>query len=166
MEAAERWRGMKCLLYILTGMAIGLVISTIHRKQLLHETGILYDTVVYMDTVRVDPVVRDSVVVRYIEERMQVACRRTDSACTDSYAADSVTVNVPVVQKVYSDGLYRAYVSGYRPSLDSLVICSPVKSVTIREKPKRWGIGPYVGVDAFGRGVSVGVSIQYSLVRF
>ena len=157
---------MKSILHIATGVAIGLVVSSIPRRQSPNEADVLYDTVVYMDTVRVAPIVRDSVVVRYIEERMPVSEGRSDSLRHESYATDSVTVTVPIVQKVYSNDLYRAYVSGYRPSLDSLYIYSPVREVMIRGKPKRWGIGPYVGVDALGRGVSVGVSLQYSLVRF
>lgn len=157
---------MKNILYIIIGVAIGLVVSTIPRRQSPRADGILYDTVVYMDTVRADPIVRDSVVVRYIEERMPVSEGKSDSLRHVSYATDSVTVTIPVIQKVYSNDLYRAFVSGYRPSLDSLYIYIPVREVMIRGKPKRWGIGPYVGVDALGRGVSVGVSIHYSLVRF
>lgn len=120
------------------------------------ERSVFSDTIIYYDTIRVEvPVPRDSVVIRYIAEKLPVHdCQ------------DSVTVTVPVVQKVYSNDLYRAYVSGYRPSLDSLYIYTPVKEITTRCKPKRWGIGPYVGVDALGRSISVGVSLQYSLVRF
>ena len=157
---------MKSILYTTIGIAIGLVVSSIPRRQSPNEADVLYDTIVYMDTVRVAPIVRDSVVVRYIEERMPVSEDRSDSLRHESYATDSVTVAVPIVQKVYSNDLYRAYVSGYRPSLDSLYIYCPVRDVMIRGKPKRWGIGPYVGVDVLGRGMSVGVSLQYSLVRF
>lgn len=157
---------MKSVLYIIIGIAIGLIAGSIPRGRPGDNPSIIYDTVVYMDTVRVDPVVRDSVVIRYIEERLPIAEADTDTIETGLYAMDSVSVTIPIIQKVYSHDLYRAYISGYRPSLDSLYIYSPVREVMIRGKPKRWGIGPYVGVDASGRGVSVGVSLQYSLVRF
>lgn len=122
------------------------------------------DTITYYDTVRVEvPVAKDSVVIRYIAEKLPV---HDEKEAYVHDCQDSVTVTVPVVQKIYSNDLYRAYVSGYRPSLDSLYIYTPVKEITTRCKPKRWGIGPYVGVDAIGKGVSVGVSLQYSLVRF
>ena len=157
---------MKAVLYIIIGIAIGIIAGAIPRGQPDSCRAVVYDTVVYMDTVRVDPVVRDSVVIRYIEERLPVATGDTDTINAGLYVMDSVTVKMPVVQKVYSNDLYRAYISGYRPSLDSLYIYSPGREVMIRGKPKRWGIGPYVGVDASGRGVSVGVSLHYSLVRF
>lgn len=127
------------------------------------ERPVFSDTIIYYDTVRVEiPVAKDSIIIRYVTETLPV--RRTEEEGDEK--PDSAEVILPIVQKIYSDGLYRAYVSGYRPSLDSLFICSPVREVTIREKPKRWGIGPYVGVDAFGRGLSVGVSLHYSIVRF
>lgn len=157
---------MKAVLYIIIGIAIGLIAGLIPRGRPGDNTAIIYDTVVNMDTVRVDPVVRDSIVIRYIDERLPLAESDTDTIDTGPYVMDSISVTVPIIQKVYSNDLYRAYISGYRPSLDSLYIYSPVREVMIRCKPKRWGIGPYVGVDASGRGVSVGVSLQYSLVRF
>lgn len=128
------------------------------------ERSVFSDTIIYYDTIRVEvPVPRDSVVIRYIAEKLPV---HDEKEAYVHDCQDSVTVTVPVVQKVYSNDLYRAYVSGYRPSLDSLYIYTPVKEITTRCKPKRWGIGPYVGVDALGMGVSFGVSLQYSLVRF
>jgi hypothetical protein len=33
-----------------------------------------------------------------------------------------------------------------------------------REKKKRWSVGPHAGVD--WRGATIGISIQYSLLRF
>lgn len=83
----------------------------------------------------------------------------------DSACIDSVDIVLPVVRKTYQNDLYRAYISGYNPRLDSLFIAQPTSTVRIRDKPKRWSVGPYVGVDVTGR-PSVGISLSYSVFRF
>lgn len=62
---------------------------------------------------------------------------------------DTVFVNLPIEQRQYSDPRYTAWVSGYRPQLDSIqiyqtteYITKEIKTVT---KPKRWGIGLQAG---------------------
>ena len=136
--------------------------------------GPMTDTVRYVDTVRIasPSPVRDSVVVHYITRRLPLAVPDTlphsvAAVWNDTLrpSTDSADVVLPVVQRRYDHDLYRAYVSGYQPRLDSLILYQPREVLTI-ERHRRWGIGPYIGVDAFGRGVSVGVSLQYSIVRF
>lgn len=63
---------------------------------------------------------------------------------------DSVEVAIPIVQKRYEDSLYTAWVSGFRPNLDSIrlhqreVVTTVTKYV---ERPaKRLAIGPSIGV--------------------
>lgn len=86
---------------------------------------------------------------------------------------DTVFVNLPIEQRQYSDPRYTAWVSGYRPQLDSIqiyqtteYITKEIKTVT---KPKRWGIGLQAGY-----GVSlhkgqvfpapyIGVGLSYSI---
>lgn len=58
---------------------------------------------------------------------------------------DSVSVQIPIMQRVYETSQYRAVVSGYQPSLDDLLIYQPSQVVRIRDKPKRWGVGIQVG---------------------
>ena len=62
---------------------------------------------------------------------------------------DTVFVHLPIEQRLYSDPRYTAWVSGYRPQLDSILIyqrteyiTKEIKTVT---KPKRWGIGLQAG---------------------
>lgn len=88
----------------------------------------------------------------------------------------AAVVEIPYEQKVYArDSMYKAWVSGYDPNLDSIRIY--FKSVTVTETiertikdNKRFSIGPYVGAGynfnnkQFGWGV--GVSLQYNLVKF
>ena len=71
-------------------------------------------------------------------------------------AHDSTLVEVPIEQKVYADSLYTAWVSGFRPSLDSIRLRQPtiVITQTVRE--------PSAKVGHFGWGVTAGPSIIYS----
>jgi len=88
----------------------------------------------------------------------------------------TAVVEVPYEQKVYArDSMYKAWVSGYNPNLDSIRIY--FKTVTVTEtiektikENKKFSIGPYVGAGYdfshknFGWGV--GVSLQYNLIKF
>lgn len=71
-------------------------------------------------------------------------------------AHDSIIVEVPIEQKVYRDSLYTAWVSGFRPALDSIRLRQPtiVITQTVRE--------PSAKVGHFGWGVTAGPSIIYS----
>ncbi len=81
-------------------------------------------------------------------------------AAADSVAADSVRVIVPQEQKEYQGDGYRAWVSGYRPALDSIEI----ERMVLREKARRWSVGLQAGVGVTPRGVQpyigVGVTIK------
>lgn len=73
-------------------------------------------------------------------------------------------------QAYYEDSLYRAWVSGYRPRLDSLQIFprTVYRTVTndiyhtITPKKKRWGLGLQVGYGYPG-GLYLGVGMSYNL---
>ena len=77
-------------------------------------------------------------------------------------------------QAYYEDSLYRAWVSGYRPRLDSLQIFprTVYRTVTndiyhtIKVKDKRgWGLGLQVGYGYPG-GLYVGVGVSYNLFQW
>ena len=86
---------------------------------------------------------------------------------------DTIRIGDTVVyceQAYYEDSLYRAWVSGYRPRLDSLMVFP--KTVyqtvtndiyhTITPKKKRWGFGLQTGYGYPG-GIYVGIGINWSL---
>lgn len=86
---------------------------------------------------------------------------------------DSANVQIPITQKVYSDSTYTAYVSGYLPCLDSIVLNLPTNIVTIKQqyKPKRWSIGIHAGYGIMLNGTPklspyIGVGISYNLWSF
>lgn len=77
-------------------------------------------------------------------------------------------------QAYYEDSLYQAWVSGYRPRLDSLQIFprTVYRTVTndiyhtIKVKDKRgWGLGLQVGYGYPG-GLYVGVGVSYNLFQW
>lgn len=116
----------------------------------------IMDTVLVVKKEKVIKVIRDTLVnVEFIRDTVDTA---------------KVAVDIPIVQKEYSDdSTYTAWVSGYRPSLDSINIyrknISTNKETVIKKKDiHRFGIGPVVyGGYSFGTkkldyGVGIGVS--------
>lgn len=86
---------------------------------------------------------------------------------------DSANVVIPITQKVYDEDTYTAFVSGYNPSLDSLIFKMPREVVTIKEysKPKRWSVGVQVGYGVTLKGTPqfapyVGIGVSYNLFSF
>mgnify|MGYP002535402736 FL=1 len=87
-----------------------------------------------------------------------------------------VPVLVPISRKVYEEEDYRAVVSGFRASLDTLDIFRKTQTVTntvvqrveVPGKPKRWGIGVSVGYALTPQGVKpyIGAGIQYDWVTW
>lgn len=86
---------------------------------------------------------------------------------------DTIHIGDTVVhceQAYYEDSLYRAWVSGYRPRLDSLQIFPRTiyQTVTndiyhtIVSKKKRWGLGLQAGYG-YPTGAYVGVGLSYNL---
>lgn len=123
------------------------------------------DTVYRSDTVRW-PIVRDSVVTRYVTRRLAVMRVDTVRQCDTLRAVDTVEVCLPIVQKVYRDTNYTAWVSGYEAKLDSISVRhrTIIERRTVRERG-RWGVGLGVGlgVGSGGPGAGIGFGIFYKL---
>lgn len=61
---------------------------------------------------------------------------------------DSVNVIIPITQKVYEDSTYKAYVSGFKPNLDSIFVYTRKEVQTITNKvndKSRWSLSVSVG---------------------
>ena len=123
------------------------------------------DTVYRSDTVRW-PIVRDSVVTRYVTRRLAVMRVDTVRQCDTLRAVDTVEVCLPIVQKVYRDTNYTAWVSGYEAKLDSISVRhrTIIERRTVRERG-RWGVGLGVGlgVGSGGPGAGIGFGSFYKL---
>lgn len=93
-----------------------------------------------------------------------------DSAKVQS--PDSLEIPIPIEQKRYEDSLYTAWVSGFRPALDSIRLHQPEIITTITEtivkKAPRLSVGlsvgPGVSIDKnHHMGIYVGFTAQYRL---
>ena len=86
---------------------------------------------------------------------------------------DSIEVPIPIIQKRYEDSLYTAWVSGYRPNLDSIRLYLPEVQTTITKtivKPSpliTFGIQAGGGYGVINRkpDIYVGVGAQLNLWR-
>lgn len=75
--------------------------------------------------------------------------------------ADSAAVIMPIEQTEYSGEGYRAWVSGYRPTLDSIALTR--HTTTIRPAEKRFGIGIQAGIGLTPAGIQpyLGIGLHY-----
>lgn len=85
---------------------------------------------------------------------------------------DSIEVPIAIEQKRYEDSLYTAWVSGFRPALDSIRIYHPEITTTITktivQKAPRLSVGlsvgPGISIDRERHmGIYVGFTAQYRL---
>ena len=140
------------------------------------------DTVRLVDTLRyVSPApVRDTI-VRYVRVTAPIAPQPPDTAAravaaTDTMRsinsiADTAAVIIPITSRTYSTPEFTATVSGYQPSLDSIAIHAPRTIITNNPpaaKSKPWGIGIAAGIGAGRGGITpfIGITLQYSILRF
>ena len=116
--------------------------------------------------IKVDrPIVRESTIVR--DEVVRLPIVASDTICVSDTIKDSVFVEVPIEQKVYSDSNYTAWVSGYHPRLDSISITQKEisfhKLVNNSKGSKRLYLGIQVGYGITPRGMQpyLGIGVSY-----
>lgn len=141
---------------------IFVVMLVIPRNCSTGSNGVVSDTtiVTIYDTVKVvKPIAKNSVVIRYVTERLPIVDKEDNSPIkdqivdsnemvTDSNPLDSIAVEIPITQKVYEDSTYKAYVSGFKPSLDSIFVYPRKEVQTITNKvddKSRWSLSVSVG---------------------
>ena len=146
------------------------------------------DTVRLVDTLRyVSPApVRDTI-IRYVRVRLpstpqapdnpanpynpEIPGNSAESAEKAAAGTDTAAVIIPITSRTYSTPEFTATVSGYQPSLDSITIHAPRTIITNNPpaaKSKPWGIGIAAGIGAGRGGITpfIGITLQYSLIRF
>lgn len=120
-------------------LALSLVFQYLHHSNRNGvENSLKTDTVTItkIDTVIV---VKPAVQYRYITQVITDTLYNTDSI--------KVPVQIPIESKTYQDSTYRAVVSGYRASLDTIQVY-PIHTITTitNIKQKRFNIGIQAGV--------------------
>ena len=115
-------------------------------------------TIIKRDTITI---IKHQPIIQYRDRIVKDTLYNTDSVL--------VPVDVPIETKVYQDSNYRAVVSGYKASLDTISIFNKNQIQTINKityKTKKWNISPSIGVGygMFGRRIDmyVGFSINYN----
>ena len=121
--------------------AIGYFVNE-HRNAHSSEMKVKVDTLFVYDTIFVEkPVIKKVEII----DTLLLAVPYTDTLMLH----DTVLVHLPIEQRQYSDPRYTAWVSGYRPQLDSIQIYQRTeyitKEINPHKKPKRWGIGLHAG---------------------
>lgn len=139
----------------------------------------VFDTIPYYK-----PVPKDSTVIKDITQILPTAkpdsTKQTpdvaDTTKPPNKDKDSVEVEIPITQKMYETDTYRAYVSGFHPQLDSLILFAGRDIMTVtgnypKPKKKKFSISLQVGygitlreTPQFSPCLSVGLS--YNLFDF
>ena len=137
------------------------------------------DTVRLVDTLRyVSPAPTRDTIIRYVRVRLPSTPPAPDNPGNSAESAekaaadtDTAAVIIPITSRTYSTPEFTATVSGYLPRLDSITIHAPRTIITNNPpaaKSKPWGIGIAAGIGAGRGGITpfIGITLQYSLLRF
>lgn len=111
--------------------------------------------------------VRDTVLLRAPAPTWRTVVRH-DTVYVAKADGDTCRAVLPVEQTVYSGEGYRAYVSGFRPRLDSLRLERRVEKITAAAAPgvqRRWSVGIQTGIGLTPHGIEpyVGLGVSYRL---
>ena len=152
----------------ITVLALSVALVSEHRSRadfLIPEITMRTDTVLIRDTVLID-------------RPVEVGTKTIDTILiSTALPAHGDTVRLTDTEKHYSAPEYDAWVSGYRPNLDSLRIHTQSARITSTipipapPKPRRWGIGIQVG---YGMTAAprpefhpyIGIGISYNIFSF
>lgn len=159
---------MKNVVIAVIALALIAVAFLLGRRSVKPEIVEIHRT----DTVVVRDTVRETVLVPKIRYQTRV-----DTVLL-LVPGDTVKVPVlvPISRKVYEGEDYRAVVSGFRASLDTLDIFRKTQTVTntvvqrveVPGKPKRWGIGVSAGYALTPQGMKpyIGAGVQYNFLSW
>ena len=124
------------IVIITVSVVVGIGIGMFNLNRLLNKGDNIQSdttTVIVYDTVRVkipEPASSRSVGIDvYPVVQVPVLLYHSDTI-TKPYFVDNDLV-IPISQRYYKDNRFEAWVSGYNPRLDSLLILTPTKTVTI-----------------------------------
>ena len=163
---------MKRFIYIvivIVVLACGLTIG--YRFGDSGAIGVVADTIYIHDTMVVrEPVAVESKPVGVRSYRVKLLGRigkQNDSiGKQNGKQNDSVEVELPIEQKVYSDSLYKAWVSGFDARLDSIYIYQPTRYITIKttEQQSRWSWGIQAGMGITSKGLQPYIGLCATII--
>ena len=151
-------------------VAVSFLIGCRYGRRTANEPGkpiiSMADTSSSVESFEVErPKIKDSTVIHHVYVKVKID-QRDSAFMTTLNGSDSVRVEMPIERKIYQeDSVYRAVVSGYRPSLDSLLIFSKTTTITVHEKspaecrPYSWTLFPQAAVNYGGGALEMKASI-------
>lgn len=172
------------LIALAVGIAIGLIVAWCARPRFAEPSvRVERDTVYKHDTIPYyKPTPRDSSFVKWMVVRVPMepssgeGGASSEPTIVDNYIHDTIEVELPVTQKHYQADTYQAWVSGYRPNLDSIEVYQKTQivtetiTITQKERKKHWGLGLQGGYgydfNAKTAAPFVGVGLSYNFLTF
>lgn len=150
---------MKALPWILVGLFVGLIVWMWFRSHEYVRTDIKTETKI-RTVIKIDTLLISSPMAPLFFIQLK----------------DTIHIGDTIVnreQACYEDSLYRAWVSGYRPRLDSIEVYprTVFRTVTndiyhtIVPKKKRWGLGVQAGYG-YPSGIYIGIGCSYNLFQW
>ena len=167
MNDEKAYKGCAWALMGLIALSVALNVWLLTRGQVEPSVVVEHDTL-WRDTTIYKPVASDS-----LKTGETVFIRIPYPVPTPGDTVhDSISVPIPIEQKRYDDSLYTAWVSGFRPALDSIRLHQPEITTTITktivQKAPRLSlglsVGPGVSIDRdHHMGIYVGFTANYRL---
>lgn len=163
------------LIIVILSSIIFLQHRIINEEPFVHQEKLTFiDTIPYYVNVPKDSIVirTQTRIIPINKKEVSLIDSDTEIKVVQDSSRDSVAVHIPITQKEYITEDYRAYVSGYSPSLDSIYIYrhnEHISRVSVdRKKDKKWCIGVSAGLGATRAGMQpyIGISITRSLFSF
>ena len=176
----------KAFCFLLAAIFLSVVLNVWQCSRQMEESTVVEHDTVWRDSIIREPVATDSIKTGetiYVKVpaggdtlgtgtslTSQATSQMGQSPCVTN-GSDSVAVALPVEQKRYEDSLYTAWVSGFRPQLDSLRLHLPEITTTVTKTIVRPSPRLSVGIQA-GAGygivnrqpdVFIGIGLQYRL---
>ena len=147
---------MKKIIYIIIiSIILSILFNLIYIKyNNIYNKNNNIDTV---EIVKVDSFIKKDTVTKWYPKPVEIKVRDTIYLSTDSVKTEGDSILLPRETKTYEDSTYKAVVSGYKPSLDTLMVFPNTIYITtekVREIEKK---------DRFSWGLQLGVG--YGLVH-
>lgn len=129
-----------------------------------------YNLLEVTDTViRYDTVIKPIPQYRFVSRIDTVLLTDSDIVFVHDTIKDSGFIQVPIHTSIYEDSTYRAVVTGYHASLDSIMVKNRIITRTIPCTPakrKKFGVGVSAGYDVIGNCPSITIGLNYNLLSF
>ena len=111
---------------LLVGITIGIVCSLIVRSKLATQIR----TIIKYDTIRITEPQAEKIIPVEVRKFTTVPTLLTitDTIKVPYYVRD--TLMIPIEQKYYAGESYKAWVSGYNPRLDSIVVYNTIQTIS------------------------------------